>query len=205
MDGLDGLAAGISGIAAITVGVVAWLEGLVAVSVPAVILGVSSLAFLRSNFHPAKIFLGDTGALFLGYSVAVLSILSLTKVTTAVSLFLPILILGVPIFDTILAIVRRLINKKPIYLPDKDHLHHRLLAMGLSHKNAVLVVYGVCLFLSVAATGISRLPTGQAMMAIFLVTLVVLYSADKIGIIGRKVREKRSDSETSAATLERRR
>ena len=193
VDGLDGLAAGVSGIAAITIGIIAWMEGFASIGLLALILGASALAFLRFNFHPAKVFMGDTGALFLGYSLAVLSIMGLTKMATTVSVFLPVLVLGVPIFDTLLAIVRRLINKTPIFSPDKDHLHHRLLAMGLSHRKAVLTVYGVCIFLSLAAIGISMLPSSQALMAIFLVTLVVLYSADKVGVIGRKVRDNRAD------------
>jgi UDP-GlcNAc:undecaprenyl-phosphate GlcNAc-1-phosphate transferase len=192
VDGLDGLAAGVSGIAALSIGVISCMEGFAAAGVLALILGVSSLAFLRYNFHPAKIFMGDTGALFLGYSLAVLSIMGLTKMATTASIFLPVLVLGVPIFDTLLAIVRRLLNRKPIFRADKDHLHHRLLAMGLSHRKAVLVVYGVCIFLSLSTIVIALLPTGQAMMAIVLVTFAVLYGADKIGVIGSKVRESRA-------------
>jgi len=198
MDGLDGLAAGVSGIAAVSIGVIAWLEGFTSVGTLALVLGVSALAFLRFNFYPAKIFMGDTGALFLGYSLSVLSIMGLTKMATTVSLFLPILVLGVPIFDTLLAIVRRLMKKAPIFSPDKDHLHHRLMAIGLSHKKTVLAVYGVCIFLSLSAIGISLLPTGQALMGIFLVTLFVLYGADKAGVIRRKVSDNRPEQKKSA-------
>ncbi|MCL1804558.1 MAG: undecaprenyl/decaprenyl-phosphate alpha-N-acetylglucosaminyl 1-phosphate transferase [Clostridiales bacterium] len=198
MDGLDGLAAGVSGIAAVTIGVVSLMEGFFSVGVLALILGLCSLAFLRINFHPAKLFMGDTGALFLGFSLAVLSMMGMTKMATTVSVFLPILVLGVPIFDTLLAIVRRLVNKTPIFSPDKDHLHHRLLAMGLSHKNAVLAVYGVSVFLSLSAIGISLLPTGQAMMALFLVALAVFFGADRLGVIGRKFRENRAEGEKAS-------
>jgi len=192
VDGLDGLAAGISGIAAVTIGIIARMESFSSAGTLAMILGVCALAFLRYNFHPAKLFMGDTGALFLGYSLAVLSIMGFTKMATTMSLFLPILVLGVPIFDTLLAIVRRLVNHTPIFSPDKDHLHHRLLQTGLSHKNVVFVVYGVCLFLSLSAIGISLLPTSQAMMAVFLVTITVFIAADKLGVIGRKVRERKA-------------
>jgi len=188
MDGLDGLAAGVSGIAAVTIGVIAYMEGFAAVGVLALILGASALTFLRYNFHPAKIFMGDTGSLFLGFSLAVLSIMGLTKMATTVSLFLPILVLGVPIFDTLLAIVRRVMKNAPVFAADKEHLHHRLLAVGLSHKKSVLVVYGVCGILSLSAVGISLLPTNQALMAIFFVAVAVLYCADKAGIIGRKAK-----------------
>ncbi|MCL1848513.1 MAG: undecaprenyl/decaprenyl-phosphate alpha-N-acetylglucosaminyl 1-phosphate transferase [Clostridiales bacterium] len=203
VDGLDGLAAGVSGIAAVTIGLISWMEGFQAVGLMALILGVSALTFLCFNFHPAKIFMGDTGALFLGYTLAVLSIMGLTKMATTVSVFLPILVLGVPIFDTLLAIVRRLMNRTPIFTADRDHMHHRLLAMGLSHRNAVLVVYGVCVFLGISAIGISILPTGQALMAIFLVTMLVLYGADKIGVIGRQVREKSRDHDSTGTAADR--
>ena len=132
--------------------------------------------------------MGDTGALFLGYALAVISILGLTKMATTVSLFLPVVVLGVPIMDTLFAIVRRLTNRMPIFAADKDHLHHRLLAMGFSHTQAVLVVYGVCLFLSLSAIGISLLPTGQAMMAIGVVAVVGIWAAEKVGVLGRQAK-----------------
>lgn len=201
VDGLDGLAAGVSAIAAFTIGVIAWLEGFTYVGVLSLILAASTFAFLKYNFHPAKIFMGDTGALFLGYALAVVSIMGLTKMATTVSLFLPIVVLGVPIMDTLFAIIRRLMNRMPIFAADKDHLHHRLLAMGFSHTQAVLVVYGVCLFLSLSAIGISLLPTGQAMMAIGVVTIVVIYGADKIGVVGHKAKvaaQERSHQEKKA-------
>ena len=139
--------------------------------------------------------------MFLGYALAVVSIMGLTKMATTVSLFLPIVVLGVPIMDTLFAIIRRLMNRMPIFAADKDHLHHRLLAMGFSHTQAVLVVYGVCLFLSLSAIGISLLPTGQAMMAIGVVTIVVIYGADKIGVVGHKAKvaaQERSHQEKKA-------
>ncbi len=188
VDGLDGLAAGISGIAAISIGIISWMEGFPSVGILALILGVSSLGFLKYNFHPAKIFMGDTGALFLGYALAVLSTMGLTKMATTVSLFLPIVVLGVPIMDTMFAIIRRFLNRKPIFAADKDHLHHRLLAMGFSHPKAVLVVYSVCLFLSLSAIGMVMLTTEKAMMAMVIVTVIVIYGADRLGILGRKAK-----------------
>lgn len=188
VDGLDGLAAGISGIAAISIGVISWIEGMGAISILPLILGTSTLAFLKYNFHPAKIFMGDTGALFLGFSLAVLSIMGLTKMATTVSLLLPIVVLGVPIMDTLFAIVRRFLNKKPIFAADKDHLHHRLLKMGLSHTKAVLVVYGVCLFLSFSAIIMAMLTTERAMLVMVVVAVIVIYGADRLGILGRKAK-----------------
>ncbi|MEA4891963.1 MAG: MraY family glycosyltransferase [Peptococcaceae bacterium] len=188
VDGLDGLAAGVSAIAALSIGIIAWMEGFASVGYLSILLASSTFAFLKYNFHPAKIFMGDTGALFLGYALAVISILGLTKMATTVSLFLPVVVLGVPIMDTLFAIVRRLTNRMPIFAADKDHLHHRLLAMGFSHTQAVLVVYGVCLFLSLSAIGISLLPTGQAMMAIGVVAVVGIWAAEKVGVLGRQAK-----------------
>ena len=196
VDGLDGLAAGVSGIAAVSIGVIAWLEGFPAVGILSLILGGSTFAFLKYNFYPAKIFMGDTGALFLGYALSVVSIMGLTKMATTVSLFLPIVVLGVPIMDTLFAIIRRLTNRMPIFAADKDHLHHRLLAMGFTHPQAVLVVYGVCLFLSLSAIGISFLPTGQALMAIAMVAAAVICGAEKIGVVGRRAKSAAKDRQS---------
>jgi len=188
VDGLDGLAAGISGIAAVSIGIISWIEGMVSVGILSLILAAATLAFLKYNFHPASIFMGDTGALFLGYALSVLSIMGLTKMATTVSLFLPVVVLGVPIMDTLFAIVRRFLNKQPIFAADKDHLHHRLLAIGLSHRNAVLVVYAVCIFLSFSAIAMALVSTEKAMMGLILVVIAVFYGADRIGIIGGKAK-----------------
>ena len=110
----------------------------------------SSLGFLYHNFNPAKIFLGDSGSLFQGFMIAGISLLGF-KTATLVSLFVPILILGIPILDTLFAIIRRLIKHQPIYMPDKSHLHHQLLSMGLSHKNTVLAIYGMNILFAIAS------------------------------------------------------
>src|SRR5690606_19049663 len=94
------------------------------------------------NFHPASIFMGDSGSLFLGFALASMSLLELKEVTL-VSLVIPVLILAVPIIDTLYAIIRRKLNKQPIASADKQHLHHRLLALGLTHKKTVLLIYAI--------------------------------------------------------------
>lgn len=184
IDGLDGLAAGVSAIAAVTIGIVAVLEGFTQVGMLAFILAAGVFGFLKYNFHPAQIFMGDTGALFLGFNLSALAILGLTKTTTVmISLFLPVIILGIPILDTLFAIVRRYYNGKPIFSPDREHLHHRLLALGLTHRKTVLVIYGVSALLGAAAVVITRVTTPQGMLLMLAVTLGVYIAADKAGIL----------------------
>ena len=140
IDGLDGLAAGVSSIALITISGMAFLKGdLFTFSLGIILLG-STLGFLVHNFYPAKIFMGDTGALFLGYMISILSLLGFKNVTM-LSLIVPIIILGVPISDTFFAIIRRFLNRSPISAPDKSHLHHCLLRSGFSHRQTVLLIY----------------------------------------------------------------
>lgn len=144
IDGLDGLAAGLASIYFITIGIVivGWLHafGLDA-TITFVMLG-STLGFLCHNFNPAKIFMGDSGSMFLGYIIAIIALLGFKNVTMT-TLLLPICLLAIPVMDTLFAIIRRLINKKPIDAPDKEHLHHQLLNLHLSHRNTVLVIYAV--------------------------------------------------------------
>lgn len=145
IDGLDGLAAGVSMIAATSLLVVSLLMGNMVVALILVALVGAILGFLFFNFHPAKIFMGDTGSLFLGYSLATLSLLEFKQVTM-ITFIVPIIILGVPIADTIFAIIRRMVNKVPITMPDKNHLHHRLLQKGYSHRKSVLIIYAISIF-----------------------------------------------------------
>lgn len=183
IDGLDGLAAGISAIAALTLGMVSWLAGYGQIAIYAFILASSILGFLKYNFHPAQIFMGDTGALFLGFNLSTLAILGLTKSTTVISLFLPIIILGVPILDTMLAIFRRYSKGKPIFSADKEHIHHRLLGLGLSHGKTVLAMYGVSILLGISAILMSIASTAQGMLIMVGVTMAVFIAAEKVGVI----------------------
>lgn len=150
IDGLDGLAGGVSIIALITIGGLAISLGDPFVALISFLLIGSTLGFLVFNFYPAKIFMGDTGAMFLGYMIGVLSILGF-KNATLFSLIVPIAILGVPILDTLLAIVRRVVHKKPLYSPDKMHLHHCLLNLGFGHRQTVILIYCIGALFSVVA------------------------------------------------------
>jgi len=141
IDGLDGLAAGVSGIAAMTLYIVSVIRRQDDIAVIAISLVGAIAGFLPYNFNPAKIFMGDTGATFLGFILAIISIEGTMKSVTVLAVAIPVLVLGLPIFDTMFAIIRRLLNGKPIGEADRGHLHHRLLDMGLSHRMAVICLY----------------------------------------------------------------
>lgn len=186
IDGLDGLAAGTSIIAAVTMAIVGYSNGQHTMMALALILAGAALGFLRYNFHPAKIFMGDTGSMFLGYILSVLAVLGVAKSVTFISLVTPILVLGIPIFDTFFAIVRRTVKHKPLFKPDKEHLHHCLLNMGFSHRDTVLVIYGINIILAASGLLISYVTTTQAMILLVIISTVVLIGARKLGIIGLK-------------------
>ena len=182
IDGLDGLAAGVSVIAVITLFFVSIQEGQGSTAVLALALAGSSLAFLKYNFHPAQIFMGDSGSMFLGYTLASISVAGALKSAAAVTLIVPVLALGVPIFDTIFAIIRRLYNSKPIGEADKGHIHHRLLALGWSQSEAVLIVYGISIFLGLMALFINGTTLTNGIVILALIMLGLVYGAWKLGI-----------------------
>jgi UDP-GlcNAc:undecaprenyl-phosphate GlcNAc-1-phosphate transferase len=152
IDGLDGLAAGVVFFASITNFVVAVLAGSPLVAVwMAVLLG-TVFGFLFFNFNPARIFMGDSGSYFLGFVLALTSISGpFQKASFTVSLLAPLAALGVPIIDTLFAMLRRILERRPIFSPDRGHLHHRLLDMGITHRRAVLIIYAACIVLTVAS------------------------------------------------------
>lgn len=151
IDGLDGLACGVSLIALVTFLILGLRQNLEALSLISIALAGSMLAFLRFNFYPAKIFLGDSGSTFAGFMLASVGALWVLKSGNAFFIFIPIIILALPIFDTLFAIWRRYRGHHPIFQADKGHLHHRLLARGISHKNIVLVLWGVSAICSLIA------------------------------------------------------
>ncbi len=141
IDGLDGLAAGITAIAATSFLVLGAQANRFEAAVLAAALIGACLGFLRYNFNPASIFMGDSGAMFLGFSLATISLLGVMKSTAAIALAVPLLIIGVPIFDTASAIVRRVRHNRPIQEADKGHIHHRLLNQGFNQRQTVVIIY----------------------------------------------------------------
>lgn len=152
IDGLDGLAAGVVLFAAVTNFVVAFMNGSFLVAAVMICLVGALLGFLFFNFNPARIFMGDSGSYFLGYVMAVTAIAApFQKASTAVSLLTPIIALGVPITDTLFAMLRRILERRSIFSPDRGHIHHRLLDMGLTHRRAVFAIYAASAILCVGA------------------------------------------------------
>jgi UDP-GlcNAc:undecaprenyl-phosphate/decaprenyl-phosphate GlcNAc-1-phosphate transferase len=186
IDGLDGLAAGVTTIALTSILVMAIIDyRLIVVYICVTLIG-SNIGFLFHNFHPAKIYMGDSGSLFLGYAVAVISMMGLFKNVTIFSFIIPIIVLGVPIFDTIFAIIRRLQNKEPIMMPDKKHIHYQLLATGLSHKSTVLILYGICTvfgILGILFSLTTSLTTSYIIMLIILFFIHIL--AEIVGLVAQ--------------------
>lgn len=174
IDGLDGLAAGISSIASLSLMVLSIHSGYpIAVLLTAILAG-SCMGFLPYNFNPASIFMGDTGSTFLGFILAVTSILGLLKGYTLITILVAILILGLPVFDTAFAILRRLLAGKPITSPDRGHLHHRLVDKGYSQKRAVMTLYGISSVLGLSAIGLAR-NDFRFIIAIFIIMGFMLY------------------------------
>ncbi|MGD6875885.1 glycosyltransferase family 4 protein [Bacillus infantis] len=184
IDGLDGLAAGVSSIALITISGMAVIMNDGFVAALASIVLASTLGFLFYNFHPAKIFMGDTGALFLGYMIAVLSLLGFKNVTL-ISFIVPVIILGVPISDTFFAIIRRIVNKQPLSAPDKSHLHHCLLGLGYTHRQTVLIIYAMAAFFGLAAVIFSQAKVWGSFMLIAVLLILIEVFAEKIGLMGK--------------------
>lgn len=183
IDGLDGLAAGIATIACISIFIVASVGGELWAAILAVTLAGSLIGFLKYNFNPASVFLGDTGSLFIGISLAILSIQSTTKISTGFAVLFPLLVLALPITDTIISMIRRLFASflhdnnpaiKPslvrrlygMFSPDKSHIHHQLLSLGLSHRNTVVLLYAVSGIFAMGGFLLTRANTLEQSLAI---------------------------------------
>lgn len=183
IDGLDGLAAGISSIAALTLLLVSLQQQFASTIVLTAALAGAAIGFLRYNFNPAKIFMGDAGSMFLGFTLAAISVHGLLKTTVTVGVLVPVLALALPIFDTAFAIVRRVANGKSIGEADKDHLHHRLLRLGLSHRNTVLVMWTISAWLGLSAVAVTEVSLAQALLIVGMVLLGILFGAKKVGLL----------------------
>ena len=157
IDGLDGLAAGVAAIACGALALVAFMWHQPIVALMCVALAGGTLGYLPYNWHPATILMGDTGAYFLGYMIAAITIMGAIKIPAALAIFVPLLVLAVPLFDTVLSPVRRFLNGKPAFQADRDHVHHRLLELGFSVPRVVLLIYTVTAVCSGIAIWLSRI------------------------------------------------
>lgn len=173
IDGLDGLAAGVVLIGVSTLFLISLRFGEAAVFVPCLLLAATTAGFLPLNWPPARIFLGDTGSLSLGLLIGAISLLENRKGTVAVTLLLPIVLMGIPLLDATLAFFRRVRRRQHPFRRDTRHLHHRLLQLGLSPRQVLKLVYGLCLYLGFTAYLISVMPKQQVMVAVVILGIGV--------------------------------
>ena len=186
IDGLDGLSAGVAMISSLTLMIVAARFGYSNIIVLSAAMAGACLGFLPYNFNPAKIFMGDTGALFLGFMLAAVTIEGVMKSVATIAIVAPILILSVPIFDTTFAICRRLLNGQSIVAADKGHLHHRLLNRGFSQRKSVLILYSISAAFGLIAILVSQANSKQAVYLSLALLIGSVIVAAKLGIFEKR-------------------
>ena len=186
IDGLDGLASGVSMICAISMFFITYRMGRYEVSIVCALVAGACLGFLPFNFNPAKIFMGDTGALYLGFMLSYISISGFLKQAAILMIFVPVLILGVPVFDTAFAMVRRKLSGKSMVEADKGHLHHRLLKMGLNQRQTVVILYSISAIFGVLANLISRFHSSIALVISLGVLLIIIATGVAAGMLKNK-------------------
>lgn len=192
IDGLDGLAVGISSIASVALlSLTIVSQNLNAAIITAALAG-AGFGFLPYNFNPAKIFMGDTGSTFLGFVLACISVQGIMKMYALISFAVPVLILGLPIFDTLFAIVRRMITRKPIMAPDRGHLHHRLIDMGFSQRQTVTILYTLTTILCLTAVVMSLKDAFRGLVLVLAVLGILIIS---LAVMEPKSENKTEDEE----------
>ena len=182
IDGLDGLAAGVAAIASFTILLIALEQNFILVAVMTAALAGAAVGFLKYNFHPAQIFMGDTGSMFLGFMLAGISVTGAVKSVATIALIVPIFALGLPILDTTFAIVRRVRGGVPIFKPDKGHLHHRLLGVGFTQCQAVLLMYVISALFGLSAIALTAVSYQIAVLILLVVIMAIIYGVRKLGI-----------------------
>jgi UDP-GlcNAc:undecaprenyl-phosphate GlcNAc-1-phosphate transferase len=183
IDGLDGLAGGIGFIAVITTALLAFAQGDPLMLLFTVTLAGALLGFLFHNFHPATIFMGDTGSMFIGFVLATTAIPTNNRSSSSVALLVPIIALGIPIADTLLAMARRAARGAPLFSGDRGHIHHRLLDSGLSHRATVLVMYGGSALLGAIAIAVAYANASHALLLLLALSGVVYLSLRRLGFL----------------------
>jgi len=156
IDGLDGLAAGISAISALCIGYVAYIHGQYTTTLAMMVIAGAALGFLPFNFHPAKTFMGDSGSQLLGFALAAFSIIGAVKSSTVIVVIIPALVMGLPIFDTLMAIIRRTLRHQSFATADKEHFHHRIMRAGYGQTRSVMLMYCISAIMGIVAVLYSR-------------------------------------------------
>jgi UDP-GlcNAc:undecaprenyl-phosphate GlcNAc-1-phosphate transferase len=202
IDGLDGLACGVSAICSACLMTVALIVGEFSSALMIAILMGSCLGFLPFNSNPSRIFMGDTGALFLGYTMAVLSVQGVFKLSTVISFLIPVSIFAFPIFDTMFAFGRRIAHGKSPFAADKGHLHHKLIDMGFTHKQSVYILYSVCGILGISAIVFTEAMSREYRYSKAIITVAVAIGVFVLNFIILKNKKTRIQSGLVAATEE---
>lgn len=219
LDGMDGLAAGVCAISGLTFAVIALSLGKVDAAILSAIVAGACVGFLRHNFFPARVFMGDSGALVLGFTLASVAVAGLLKTASTVVLFLPLVVLAVPIIDTSFVVAKRLKYKQPLGTADRSHLHHRFLNIGFSQRRAALVMWGWTATLGAAALATRFIPFREggewhvwetlAVLAIALAALAysvyVVYLLEIVKLANPRIRRRARESAVSVEPPERHR
>jgi len=174
IDGLDGLASGVVAICAVALCILSFSRGSMDAALMAVALAGACVGFLYFNFHPAKVFLGDSGSLVLGFGLGLVSLFGVVRATALISLLIPVVIAGIPVIDTFTAIIRRLRMGRPVFKADKAHVHHRLISFGFSQRRTVVIIYGISIVLAALAILIAQ---DQSFMRIVYVAVLIILVA----------------------------
>lgn len=204
VDGLDGLAAGISAISALSIAYVSYIHGWYMPTMSMMVLAGACAGFLPFNFHPAKTFMGDGGSQLLGFAIAALSILGTVKSATLFVVVIPALVLGLPILDTLMAIIRRTVRHQSIGTADKEHLHHRILRAGFGQRRAVLLMYSVSGIMGIVAILYSRELfiecLGLAFVALLIVGVIITDTGtNKVSLKGYRIIKELPDTPKAKA------
>lgn len=176
IDGLDGLACGVSAISSTSLLIVTLMHADLEVAMLTAILTGACIGFLPFNMNPAKIFMGDTGALFLGYMLSVLSIVGVFKTTAVVSFLIPVIIFGYPLFDTVFAFARRILQGRSPFSADRGHLHHRIIDMGFNVRQSVSILYCICSILGILAIMLSEQRTAASLIILVVALIIGLFN-----------------------------
>jgi len=176
IDGLDGLACGVSAISSTSLLIVTLMHADLEVAMLTAILTGACIGFLPFNMNPAKIFMGDTGALFLGYMLSVLSIIGVFKTTAVVSFLIPVIIFGYPLFDTVFAFARRILQGRSPFSADRGHLHHRIIDMGFNVRQSVSILYCICSILGILAIMLSEQRTAASLVILVVALIIGLFN-----------------------------
>lgn len=183
IDGMDGLSSGITLFSSLTIAILAIVNGYMAVALVALALGGAVTGFLIYNFNPAKIFMGDSGSMFIGYILAVISLRSQSKTHAIVSILVPIIAMGLPILDTTLAFLRRILRHQSIFMADKQHIHHFLLSLGFNQRKTVLILYSISILFTILSMVMIFNENVLSFLTVLVFAIIIFVIIKKLGYV----------------------